>query len=173
MAQAKVQTQHRIPSFEPGREEIGKPTDISLESPPKRYISPFWRHFVEMSMAMWVGMGLGALFFGLLFAAFGTSRDQIRLHHAALLVLLMGFEMIAGMVAWMRYRGHGWRGCAEMAGAMVAPAIPLIACLQLHVLGFGATNGLYMASMPVAMLALMFYRRREYSMNMAARSGRR
>ena len=41
-----------------------------------------------------------------------------------------------------------------MTAAMVAPAIPLIACLQLHVLAHGATNALYMGSMPAAMLAL-------------------
>jgi hypothetical protein len=165
MAQARVQTEDRSSTIQSER-AASKPIAVATKKQRKRYIPPFWRHFLEMNIAMWVGMGLGAVIFGLLFAAFGTSRDEIRLHHPAFMVLLMGFEMTAVMVAWMRYRGHGWKGCAEMAAAMVVPAIPLIACLQAHVLAIGPTNGLYMASMPVAMLALMFYRRSEYSMQM-------
>lgn len=138
-------------------------------APPKqrrRYLSPFWRHFVEMNLAMWAGMGLGALLFIPLFAWVGTSRSEFRIHHPAAALLLMGFEMIAAMVAWMRYRGHDWRGCVEMAVAMLVPAIPLVACLQADVLSVGAAYGLYMAAMPLAMLALMLYRRPEYSMPM-------
>jgi hypothetical protein len=165
MAQTEVQTEDRIARIEP-ESEPSKPTAVAPKKQHKRYIPPFWRHFLEMNIAMWVGMALGAGIFGLLFAAFGTSRDEIRLHHPAYIVLLMGFEMTAAMVAWMRFRGHGWRGCAEMAAAMVVPAIPLIACLQTHVLAIGPTNGLYMVSMPVAMLVLMLYRRSEYSMQM-------
>jgi hypothetical protein len=165
MAQTQVQSEDRISRTDSQR-EASKPTAVAIKKQHKRYIPPFWRHFLEMNIAMWIGMGLGAGTFGLLFAAFGTSRAEIRLHHPAFIVLLMGFEMTAAMVAWMRFRGHGWRGCAEMAAAMVVPAIPLIACLQTHILAIGATNGLYMASMPVAMLALMLYRRSEYSMQM-------
>jgi hypothetical protein len=165
MAQAQAQTEDRGSLFEQ-EGEASKPIAAATKKQRKRYIPPFWRHFLEMNFAMWVGMGLGVVIFGLLFAAFGTSRDEIRLHHPALIVLLMGFEMTAAMVGWMRFRGHGWRGCAEMAAAMVVPAIPLAVCLQTHVLAIGPTNGLYMASTPVAMLALMFYRRSEYSMPM-------
>lgn len=155
MAQTEVQTEDRIARIESER-KVSKPTAVATKKQHKRYIPPFWRHFLEMNIAMWVGMGLGAVIFGILFAVIGTSRDEMRLHHPAFMVLLMGFEMTAAMVAWMRYRGHGWRGCAEMAAAMVVPTIPLIACLQTHVLSIAATNGLYMASMPVAMLGLMF-----------------
>jgi len=165
MAQTEVHTEDRIARIEAQR-KVSKPIAVATKKQHKRYIPPFWRHFLEMNVAMWVGMGLGAVIFGLLFAAFGTSRGEIRLRHPAYMVLLMGFEMTAAMVAWMRFRGHGWRGCAEMAAAMVVPAIPLIACLQTHVLAIGATNGLYMVSMPVAMLVLMLYRRSEYSMQM-------
>jgi hypothetical protein len=165
MAQTEVQTEDALARIESER-KVSKQIAVATRKQHKRYIPPFWRHFLEMNIAMWVGMGLGVVIFGLLFAAFGTSRDEIRLHHPAYILLLMVFEMTVAMVAWMRYRGHGWRGCAEMAAAMVVPAIPLIACLQTHVLTIGPTNGLYMASMPVAMLALMFYRRSEYSMQM-------
>jgi hypothetical protein len=120
-----------------------------------------------MNIAMWVGMAVGWLLFMPIFAAFGTTRDQFRIHHPALSLLLMGFEMIAGMVAWMRYRGHSWRSSAEMTAAMLAPAVPLIACLQVHALSAsGPAGAIYMASMPFAMLALMLYRRSEYSMHM-------
>jgi hypothetical protein len=169
MAHAAVTTEERLSGFETDKETS---THVATgEKPRKRHIPPFWRHFIEMNIAMWVGMGLGALLFIPIFAGFGTSRDEFRLHHPGLALLLMGSEMIVAMVAWMRFRRHGWRGCAEMMAAMVAPAIPLIACLQVHVLASGGANGLYMASMPLAMLALMFYRRSEYSMQMLVRPG--
>jgi hypothetical protein len=166
MAQARVSTEERPFEVHAEREASKHPAIFSVEKQGKRHIPPFWRHFIEMNIAMWVGMGLGFLVFLPIFAGFGTSRDEFRLHHPAPALLLMGFEMIVAMVAWMRYRGHGWRGCTEMTAAMVAPALPLIACLQAHVLHSGPANGLYMASMPLAMLALMLYRRTEYSMQM-------
>jgi hypothetical protein len=47
---------------------------------------------------------------------------------------------------------------------MFAPAIPIIALLRADVIAFAAVCGLYCATMMAAMLALMLYRRSEYSM---------
>jgi hypothetical protein len=69
--------------------------------------------------------------------------------------------MTVAMVLWMRYRGHGWRGCVEMAVAMVAPALPLIALRATGVIG-GAICGAYCALSVLAMLAVMLYRRSDY-----------
>lgn len=74
--------------------------------------------------------------------------------------------MTVPMVAWMRHRGHGWRSSAEMGVVMFAPAIPIIALLRADVIAFAAVCGLYCATMMAAMLALMLYRRSEYSMQM-------
>ncbi len=41
----------------------------------------------------------------------------------------MALTMTVPMVAWMRYRGHGWRPCLEMAAAMFVPTFVAIALL--------------------------------------------
>ena len=38
--------------------------------------------------------------------------------------------MTVPMIPWMRWRGHGWRSCLEMAAAMLVPAISVIALLE-------------------------------------------
>jgi uncharacterized membrane protein YdjX (TVP38/TMEM64 family) len=128
--------------------------------------SHFWRHFLEMTVAMFIGMGVGAVLFKYLLAAFGTTITEARLQYPELTVLVMGFNMTVPMVAWMRHRGHGWRNSAEMAAAMLVPAIPCIVLLRADVIVFAAVCGVYCASMMAAMLALMLYRRSEYSMQM-------
>jgi flagellar biosynthetic protein FliP len=133
-----------------------------LQHQPHR--SRFWRHFLEMCAAMWIGMAVGGVLFKGILAVFGTTITAARLQYPELVVLVMGFNMTVPMVAWMRHRGHGWRSSAEMALAMIAPAIPVIALLRSDVIGFGAVCGLYCAAMLAAMLALMRYRRNEYTM---------
>ena len=41
-------------------------------------------------------------------------------------VLVMATDMAIGMGAWMRIRGHSWRGIAEMSISMYAPFLVLI-----------------------------------------------
>jgi flagellar biosynthetic protein FliP len=117
-----------------------------------------------MCAAMWIGMAVGGVLFKAILAAFGTTITAARLRYPELVVLVMGVNMTVPMVAWMRHRGHGWRSAAEMGVAMFAPAIPVIALLRSDVIGFGAVCGLYCAVMMAAMLALMRYRRSEYTM---------
>jgi hypothetical protein len=67
----------------------------------------------------------------------------------------------------MLYRGHSRRSAAEMAAAMIAPALPFV-CLRLgHVIS-GPVAGPYMGASMVAMVALIVYRRREYQRAAAA-----
>jgi len=73
--------------------------------------------------------------------------------------------MTVPMVAWMMYRGMGWRNSFEMAAAMVLPVIPFL-CFVWFGITESAQCGFYCAVMVIAMLALMRYRRSEYSMQM-------
>ena len=38
----------------------------------------------------------------------------------------MALNMTVGMTLWMRHRRHTWAMCAEMAGAMFAPAVAAV-----------------------------------------------
>ena len=89
-----------------------------------------------------------------------TLDDALR-RHAVLFVVVQAFGMTVAMLAWMRHRGHAWRGCSEMAAAMSVPAIPLI-CLRLLGLIGGPICGIYCGLTIVAMVLLMLYRRSDY-----------
>jgi hypothetical protein len=89
----------------------------------------------------------------------GVAVDELG---DASLFALMGASMTAPMVAWMRFRGHGWRPCGEMAGAMTVPTLLAIALLPTGV----DAGGLMLAEhvlMLVAMFAAMAARPEEYS----------
>ncbi|MFG2001122.1 hypothetical protein ACGFNU_18455 [Spirillospora sp. NPDC048911] len=119
----------------------------------------FLRHYLEMVVAMLVGMVVvGAAVRGVL-AVMGLEFPS---RHPELVALEMAFDMSVGMVAWMRYRGHGWPGTLEMTGVMFAPAIALFPLLWL-----GAVSGdTFMVLEHVLMLPLMYLvmlrRRGEY-----------
>jgi hypothetical protein len=163
MAATRAPTKDRASSRDP-RQPATTAQSIASEIPYRRRLSRFWRHFLEMNLAMFIGMAVGAVLFRGILAAFGTTITQARLAYPELAVLVMGCNMTVPMVAWMRHRGHSWRGSAEMAAAMLVPAIPVIALLRLEVIVFAAVCALYCGLMMVAMLALMVYRRREYAM---------
>jgi hypothetical protein len=124
--------------------------------PPARRWGRFALHYVEMVIAMFVGMFL----LGLLWPAVGIDFSYDR--DPELAYLLMAFDMSVGMAAWMRFRGHAWAPTLEMCGAMFVPVVPLFPLLWL-----GAIDG--MALMMVAhvamfplMLVAMLRRRDEY-----------
>ena len=127
-------------------------------------ISPFWWHFLEMFTAMMIGMMVGKRVF-LAITGLSSTAQAGRLYPWQS-VLGMGLSMTVPMVAWMLFRGHGRRNSAEMAAAMLVPAIPFIILCSLHVLPGGTANGIYMVLSTLAMLGLMFYRRNVYSMPM-------
>jgi uncharacterized membrane protein YfcA len=115
----------------------------------------FLRHLLEMTLAMMVGMFLGAAVF---VSAVGLTIDEVLRRHPVSFTLVMAFSMTVPMVAWMRHRGHAWRSSSEMAAWMVAPAIPLI-CLRLADVISGPICGLYCAASILAMVLVMLYRR--------------
>jgi hypothetical protein len=118
----------------------------------------FFRHLMEMALAMMVGMTASAAVF---LSAVGMTANEALRQHAVLFVVVQAFGMTAAMIAWMRYRGHAWRGCSEMAAAMVIPAIPLIVLRLLGVIS-GPICGVYCVSTVVAMVLVMLFRRGDY-----------
>lgn len=121
----------------------------------------FARHYVEMVVVMLVGMGLLAMP-----AHWATDAlwPDVSGDDATLMLGRMAVTMTLPMVPWMRWRGHGWQPSAEMAGAMMAPAIGVIALLEAGVI---ATVWLLMTlehvAMLIAMFAVMIARPDEYS----------
>jgi hypothetical protein len=124
----------------------------------------FVRHLVEMFVAMWIGMPLGRVLFA---AFFGSASNEAVRQHDVAWTLIMAFAMTAPMVAVMLYRGHSRRGAAEMAAAMIAPALPFVA-LKIGHMSTGPVSGAYMGASMVAMIALIVYRRSDYRTAAAA-----
>ena len=118
----------------------------------------FVRHLVEMMVAMWIGMPLGRVLFA---AVYGSASNAAVEQHDVAWTLLMAVAMTVPMVAVMLYRGHSRRSAGEMAAAMVAPALPLVALEAGNVIT-GPVAGPYMCVSMIAMIALIVYRHREY-----------
>lgn len=121
----------------------------------------FLWHYVQMIIAMVVGMVVLGLARGGLLDLFGAELSSESQPEVA--ALLMAFDMSVGMVVWMRYRGHGWAGTLEMVGAMFAPVV-LLAPFTLAGLisGHALMMAMHIAMLPL-MLAVMLRRREEYS----------
>ncbi len=112
----------------------------------------FVLHFVEMLLAMFVGM--------LIYMAIpGVMGLPLFLHQ-----LGMAVSMTVPMVVWMRVRGHGLRHGFEMAAGMVIPWAAVLALVAL-----GAANALpWLASaadpaMLLGMFGVMLLRREHYA----------
>ena len=96
-------------------------------------------------------------------AVFGTGFDAAWHEHTELAVFAMTFNMTLPMVALMRYRGHGWERCGEMAAAMFGLAFALLVPFWLGALSADAVLPLEMALMLPAMIAVMALRFDEYA----------
>ena len=117
--------------------------------------STFIRHYVEMLIAMFVGMGV--------FAG-AAAAAGFEVEGTELLLLWMAFTMSVPMVAWMRYRGHGWTPALEMTAAMFIPSFAAVGLLGAGLVeDEGALLGIQHAAMFPAMLVAMLLRRDEYS----------
>ena len=78
----------------------------------RRTVLRFAGHYLEMVVAMFVGMGALAPVWALLWPGLPGIPDA----HA----LIMATDMSVGMALWMRIRRHGWRHIGEMVAAMYA-----------------------------------------------------
>ena len=120
----------------------------------------FIRHYVEMVIAMFVGMGVLYMPVELALNAFGSSWSELS---DALMFLGMAATMTAPMIGWMIYRGHGARANAEMAAAMFLPTFAVIGLLWADVLtDHGALLTIEHVAMLAAMLGAMALRPAEY-----------
>jgi hypothetical protein len=82
----------------------------------------------------------------------------------SLLLGVMAITMTVPMVAWMRYRGHGWRPSAEMSAAMLVPTAGAIALLGASVVeDLDALMLGEHVAMLLGMLVAMLLRPAEYS----------
>jgi flagellar biosynthetic protein FliP len=125
--------------------------------------SHFWRHFVEMVIAMVMGMALLGIPFRAILTSFGYTWDEAFARFPESLCAAMTFNMAVGMVAWMRYRGHGWRTTTEMTLAMCAATAVALGMFWLHIVSEDPLIGLMHVLMLPAMLIAMLSRREEYS----------
>ncbi len=151
-----------IPDADPVQE-----ASPDLAIPPEvrrtRRVPPFWRHFLQMFVAMGVGMFITGFILVSIVGLKSFAEVTGRYPTQALLAMAVG--MTVPMVAWMLFRGMGWRNSFEMAGAMILPVIPFLCLIWFNVTK-SAQCGAYCMATIVAMLALMRHRQSEYSMQM-------
>ena len=124
----------------------------------------FALHYLEMVAVMFAGMVALGLPAALLLSAAGSGWNQLGDDAPALQLTLMCATMTIPMVAWMRFRGHGWRPSLEMAAAMVVPTLAAIGLLATGVAG--DVHDVMLAehvAMLAAMLAVMLVRPEEYA----------
>ena len=126
----------------------------------KHHLSPFWRHFLQMLSVMMVGMFVGGAVLVTIVGA--KTWDEVTTQYGTQALLVMAVGMTVPMTAWMLYRGMGRKNAYEMAAVMVLPVVPLL-CLYWFDVIQSAQCGAYCIVSVAAMLALMLYRRPEYS----------
>jgi hypothetical protein len=135
-------------------------TNTTLTSTPHRHgrgrqARHLIRHYLEMVVAMVVGMVVLGPVWGLAWP--GLSG------HVAADALVMATDMAIGMGAWMRFRGHSWRGIAEMSASMYAPFAVLLVPFWLGTLdGSDLMTWGHLLMLP-AMALVMFLRPAEYT----------
>jgi hypothetical protein len=131
----------------------------------------FIRHYVEMLIAMVVGMFVLGGAFAVLLGAVGIDVGSWRTEAPELLLLGMAFTMSVPMVAWMRHRGHGWAPAWEMTASMFVPSFAAIALLWAGAVE--DSHALLMiqhVAMLPAMLVAMLLRPAEYTGHALARA---
>jgi hypothetical protein len=121
----------------------------------------FLLHFLEMLVAMQVGMGI----FHIMLILIRTYSNRAALESGTTLhAIVMTIFMTVPMGAWMVLRGHGWRHSMEMVIAMTAPVALIGLLCQLGVDEYLPwLAGLSTPLMFLGMIAAMLYRREHYT----------
>jgi len=130
-----------------------------------------------MVLAMAAGMAISSALSRVILTPEGY--EAMRIEQPFLWYLEMAPFMTIPMVALMRRHGYTWRQCTEMSAAMLIPPMGLIALVQAGVTAY--LPWLSMRTLPasahiamiLSMLALMLYRRDEYSATGHDSGGRR
>ncbi len=124
----------------------------------------FARHYLEMLVAMFLGMVVLGLPAGMALDTLGMSSSDLRNDAPALMLFGMGVTMTVPMVGWMRYRGHGWQPSMEMAASMFIPTFGVIALLAGGLVNdLGVLLVVEHVVMLQSMLVAMLLRRDEYT----------
>jgi hypothetical protein len=124
----------------------------------------FIRHYTEMLIAMFLGMAVLGTALAAALAPVGIDVGDWRDDAPALMLLGMAFTMSVPMVAWMRYRGHGWAPAWEMTAAMFVPSVAAIALLWTGAIDdTGTLLAIQHVAMFPAMLGVMLVRLDEYT----------
>jgi hypothetical protein len=124
----------------------------------------FVRHYLEMIVAMFLGMFALGMPLAALLGAAGVDVSAWRTDAPELMLLGMASTMSIPMVAWMRHRGHGWAPAWEMTASMFAPSIAAIALLWGGIVEDSDTLlTIQHGAMFPSMLAVMLLRRDEYT----------
>ena len=144
-------------------------TTIPQGQPRRRHLAgwlPFIRHYIEMVLAMAIGMFALMPLWAVALQATGAPH---LLDHAEPMALAMATDMAIGMGAWMAFRRHGWRDIAEMTAAMYLPFVIFFPVTLAGAMTSGALMVAGHALMLAAMLAVMLRRRDHYGYRRAAR----
>jgi hypothetical protein len=123
----------------------------------------FIRHYLEMVVAMFLGMAVLGVPAGWALGAAGSSWSELNTDAPALMLLGMAATMTVPMVGWMRYRGHGWRANTEMAASMVLPTLAAIGVLAAGLMSVDTLLVGEHIVMLLGMLAAMLLRPAEYT----------
>lgn len=113
----------------------------------------FARRYLEMVVAMFLGMTILGLPAGWGLNAVGSGWSELGNEAPAAMLLLMALTMTIPMVWWMRRRGHGWQPSLEMSASMIVPTFAVIGLLAA---GIATDTGMLLLIEHVAMLAGMF-----------------
>src|SRR4051794_7646275 len=129
-----------------------------------RSLRHFARHYLEMVLAMVLGMAVLGVPATAALAAVGISMSELHHDLPALMLLGMAVTMTVPMVAWMRYRGHGWAASNEMAASMFIPSFAVVGLLAAGaVTDIGVLMTIQHVVMLPAMLVAMLLRVDEYA----------
>jgi hypothetical protein len=115
----------------------------------------FVRHYLEMVVAMLVGMVALGPVWSLVWPGW---TDVFEVH-----VLLMATNMAIGMAAWMAFRKHSRIAIAEMAAAMYVPFLVLLVPYWAGVVPADVvfTAG-HLLMLPAMAAPMLLWRRHEY-----------
>ncbi|MGY1712029.1 hypothetical protein ACI8AC_21225 [Geodermatophilus sp. SYSU D00758] len=117
-------------------------------------------HYLEMVVAMAVGMVALHPVWSFLLDAVGWGAV---LDATEPMTMVMATNMTIGMTLVMRWRGHGWRACAEMAAAMYLPFLVLFVPFWAGLISAGDVMIWGHVLMLVAMAGAMAIRPHEYA----------
>jgi hypothetical protein len=118
----------------------------------------FLLHFLELQ----IPMGLGALVCYLLGRLIPASSSFATVYHPGTYLFATGdvLFLTVPVVAWMIFRGHGWRRSMEMAFAMIAPVAAIVVLGEFAGVAYllWLVTAMY-PTMCLGMLVYMLYRR--------------